>query len=181
MTDGGGMPEGIYDLASNDPAGELYDSSGLQPSDRAQIDQIMNAMARLREAEEALAESSSRHMKLGRTDMRALHFLIVCEHRGEPATPSELAAHLGVSTAATTKLLDRLVAGGHVRRSPHPFDRRALTVHVSPATRSSAMATVGRQHARRLIPAARLTAEERDVVIRFLMETAQQLWPSVEE
>lgn len=48
-----------------------------------------------------------------------------------PATPTELARKLGVSTAAMTLVLHRLEAAGHVRRDRHPHDGRKLVVTAS--------------------------------------------------
>src|SRR5690625_7671506 len=107
-------------------------------------------------------------MQLDETDMKALHYLIVCEQQGVVATPSTIAAHLGISSASTTKLLDRLEKGGHVRRSRHPSDRRALAISIEAATRVAATRTVGTQHARRFHAARRLTSEQREIVIDFL-------------
>ncbi|OON76025.1 MarR family transcriptional regulator [Streptomyces tsukubensis] len=45
-----------------------------------------------------------------------------------PTTPTELARRLEASTAATTLVIDRLVAGGHASRQPHPTDRRKVIV-----------------------------------------------------
>jgi len=45
-----------------------------------------------------------------------------------PATPTELAHRLEVSTAAMTLVLNRLEAAGHVRRDRHPSDGRKLVV-----------------------------------------------------
>lgn len=45
-----------------------------------------------------------------------------------PTTPTELARRLDASTAATTLVIDRLVAGGHATRGPHPTDRRKVIV-----------------------------------------------------
>lgn len=165
----------MFNLTANDPRGELVDASELDAGDRAQIDGIMNAMGRLRQAEQELSEASSKYMKLGQTDMRALHFLIISQHREDVVTPSRLAAHLAISSAATTKLLDRLTAGGHITRAPHPTDRRALTIQITPETHQAAMETVGRAQARRVIAAAKLSPEERDVVARFLNDMADQL------
>ena len=69
----------VYHLDSSDPLGELIDRSQVSPQDIAEINRIMAAMAALRQAEEKLSEASLRYMKLNRTDMRALHFLIVAE------------------------------------------------------------------------------------------------------
>ncbi|MFG2227397.1 MarR family winged helix-turn-helix transcriptional regulator [Streptomyces sp. NPDC048644] len=45
-----------------------------------------------------------------------------------PTTPTDLARRLDASTAATTLVIDRLVAAGHVTRGPHPTDRRKVIV-----------------------------------------------------
>lgn len=174
---------GMYDLDSSDPRSEMIDRSGLTPGEVAEIGDLMNALGELRTAEQALSESSRRYMKLNETDMRALHYLIVSGHREELATPGAMAAHLRISSAATTKLLDRLERDGHVTRSPHPTDRRALTIAITATTRRSAMETVGKQQARRFYAAARLTSEERGIVTRFLRDMAAEIstqddpWP----
>lgn len=165
----------IYQLDSVDPLGELVDRSDLKPEDIAEINRIMVAMAALREAEEKLSEASLRYMKLNRTDMRALHFLIVAENRRQIVTPSAIAEHLGISTASTTKLLDRLERAGHIVRGTHPTDRRALSITVQPETRAAAMRTVGKQHAKRFIASIDLTSSERALIATFLESMARQL------
>lgn len=167
--------EHLYEVDAADPRSELVDRSGLLPADVAQIGSVMRALAQLREAEDALAEASERFMKLSSQDMRALHYLIVARHRGEVVTPGMLSAHLGISAASTTKLLNRLENRGHIIRHVHPEDRRAFALEVTPETEAAAMQTVGRQHAKRFHAAARLTAEERDVVIRFLQDMTREL------
>lgn len=180
----GQAEESIYRVELSDPHGELVDRTELSDESVLQINRMMAAMAELRQAEDRLSDASTRYMKLNKTDMRALHFLIVCQNRGQLATPGEIATHLGITTASTTKLLDRLARGGHVTREPHPSDRRALVVRITPETHRSAMNTVGRQHARRFVVAARRTPEEREAIISFLEETARELsvagqdWPS---
>lgn len=165
----------IYDVDASDPRSTLVDRSGVAPEDLRQIGRLMEALAGLREAEQRLSQASRRYMQLNETDMRALHYLIVCDNRSVVATPSGIAHHLGVSTAATTKLLDRLEKGGHIRRAPHPTDRRALAITITPETRHAAMETVGRQQAKRFYAAARLSAEEREVVIRFLLDMTEEI------
>ena len=173
----------MFDLDSNDPRSEMIDRAGLSPDEVAEIGELMNAFGELRAAEQALSEASRRYMKLNETDMRALHYLIVAGHRGELATPGAIATHLRISSAATTKLLDRLERDGHITREPHPTDRRALTVAITAPTRLSAMETVGKQQSRRFYAAARLTSEERAVVTRFVRDMAAELssegepWP----
>ncbi len=165
----------VYDVDASDPQGVLVDRSAMADADVAQVSALMRALGSLREAEDRLSEASLRYMKLNRTDMKALHFLIACLNRDVIATPSGIAGHLGISTASTTKLLDRLEKGGHIRRAPHPTDRRALAISITAETHQAAMETVGRQQAKRFHAAARLSAEERDVVIRFLTDMTQEI------
>ncbi|MBN9328738.1 MAG: MarR family transcriptional regulator [Cellulomonas sp.] len=128
----------------------------------------MDALFRWREAEQRSSRASRAYMQLGETDMKALRFVIVRTEQGHHVTAREIADHLGISSASTTKLLDRLEAGGHIRRTPHPTDRRAIAVVVGAETRRAAERTVGREHARRFQVAAALTPDERETVIRFL-------------
>jgi len=165
----------IYDVDASDPRSSLIDRSGVAPEDLRQIAVLMSALGELRDAEQKLSLASRRYMRLNDTDMRALHYLIVCANRGVTATPGGIASHLGISTASTTKLLDRLEKGGHIRRSPHPTDRRALAISITAETRQAAMETVGRQQAKRFYSAARLTPQERDVVIRFLADMTEEI------
>lgn len=165
----------LYDVDSSDPQSQLVDRSALSTEEIAQIGKLMGALGALREAENQLSDASLRYMKLNQSDMRALHYLIVSANRGVTATPGAIATHLKISTASTTKLLDRLERAGHIVRKPHPSDRRALAISITPATQTAAMNTVGRQHAKRFHSAARLTAPERDVVIKFLADMTQEL------
>lgn len=165
----------LFDVDTSDPDSELVDRSSLSGADIAQINTLMAALGRLRKAEDLLVEASNTYMRLNRTDMRTLHLLIASAHRQELVTPSVIATYLGISTASTTKLLDRLKHGGHITREPHPRDRRALVIRVTPETHRAAMSTVGRQQARRFNAAARLTPEERDIVIRFVTDMTDEL------
>ncbi|WP_221321333.1 MarR family winged helix-turn-helix transcriptional regulator [Actinoplanes sp. L3-i22] len=45
-----------------------------------------------------------------------------------PSSPTELARRLDISTAATSLVLNRLEAAGHIRRERHPTDGRKLVV-----------------------------------------------------
>ncbi|MBY0687691.1 MarR family transcriptional regulator [Microbacterium marinilacus] len=157
----------MHDPRTTDPEEELVRRSHLSEEELAQVVAVLEAMGRWREAERAMNEESQRYMKLGESDMRALRFLIAAHRQGVVVTPGAIAAHLGISTASTTKLLDRLADGGHIRRLPHPSDRRSLAIEVTEETRRSARASVGRSHARRFDVVAGLTAEERETLRGF--------------
>lgn len=165
----------LYNLFSADPDEQLVERGALSEEEIGQITEVMTALAQLRQVDDDLFEASQRYMKLGRTDMQAIRFLIVAHNMGTAVTAGAIAAHLRISTASTTKLLDRLEHGGHITREPHPTDRRAIVIEVTPETMRTAMLTVGRQHAKRLHAAARLSPEERRVVVRFLTDMAQEI------
>jgi DNA-binding MarR family transcriptional regulator len=153
-----------------DRAGALVDRSGLDDQDVDQVVRVMNALRRWHEAQARMSEASRRYMKLNETDMRALRYLMSARNQSLLVTPGALSAHLGISSASTTKLLDRLEKAGHITRAAHPHDRRALTVTVTDRTSADARASVGRQHALRFSVAAALAPDEREIVIRFLDE-----------
>lgn len=165
----------LYEVEATDPEQRLVDRSGVSAEDTAQIGRLMRALSDLRAAEERLSEASQQYMKLSQQDMGAIHYLIVADNRGAMVTPGMLAAHLDISPASTTKLLNRLERGAHITREVHHSDRRAFIVRVTPATAKTAMETVGRQQAKRFNSAARLSVSEREVVIGFLQDMTQQL------
>ncbi len=50
-----------------------------------------------------------------------------------PSSPTWLAEHLGLTTGAMTKMLDRLQRAGYITRSADPHDRRRIIVTPVPA------------------------------------------------
>ncbi len=61
---------------------------------------------------------------LNATDMECLRFLFL---KGV-ATPSELARQTGLTSGATTAMLDRLEKAGMLERRPNPDDRRGTLI-----------------------------------------------------
>ncbi|WP_285629480.1 MarR family winged helix-turn-helix transcriptional regulator [Actinoallomurus iriomotensis] len=74
-------------------------------------------------------QASGAAVGLGGTDLYALSVLAATGSM----TPGELAARTGLTSGATTRLIDRLERDGHVRRVADPTDRRRL--HVEPTGR----------------------------------------------
>ncbi|MFZ5814776.1 MAG: MarR family winged helix-turn-helix transcriptional regulator [Bacillota bacterium] len=90
--------------------------------------------------------------------------LRMLEERGE-STVSEVAAHLGMSVAGATGLIDRLVRAGLVERRRDESDRRLVFVTLSPAGRE------GLAEARRLrrsIIAELMSALTREEVEQYM-------------
>ena len=103
--------------------------------------------------------------------------LILREQRGETVSPHDLADHLRISTASTTKLLDRLTLSGHLERKPHPHDGRARIVVLTQASRDDFY-----KHFSVRLRAMRGVAEQYDegdlrVVARFMGELSRALDP----
>lgn len=163
----------IHDPRIVDSASRIMSTGEMTPEQIADTVRVLDALANWRLAELRMSEASRRFMKLGDNDMKALRYVMVTTDHGEIATAQGIAKHLGISSAATTKLLDRLEAGDHIRRTAHPTDRRARAIVIDELTRTSAGETIGREHARRFRVAAALTVEERDVVVRFLAELSK--------
>ncbi|MBO1333276.1 MarR family winged helix-turn-helix transcriptional regulator [Streptomyces sp. VRA16 Mangrove soil] len=65
------------------------------------------------------------------TDVRALIALMDARRAGEPMTAGRLGAQLGVNSAGTTAVVDRLERAGHVERVRDPADRRRVLVEVT--------------------------------------------------
>lgn len=169
------ISENLYRVGLKAGSSDLVDVSNVTPAAMDEIAELMKALVRLREAETKLSEASRKYMKLSEQEMRALHYLIVAKRQGDIVTPGMLAAHLRISPASTTKLLNRLERDAHIVRSMHPSDRRAFMIDITPETESSAKQTVGRQQARRFYAAARLSSEERAIVTRFLNDMADEI------
>ena len=69
----------------------------------------------------------SEYVGLGTTDTQAVSYLTVHGDRGQ----NELAADLGLSSSASTSLIDRLEREGIAERYPHPSDRRRTLVRLT--------------------------------------------------
>ncbi|WP_419753276.1 MarR family winged helix-turn-helix transcriptional regulator [Geodermatophilus sp. CPCC 206100] len=105
---------------------------------------------------------------LGGTDLRALICLLDAERAGQAASPTWLAAQLGVTTASVTTLLDRLQRAGHVRRVPRTDDRRRLDLVVQDSAKDLGWAFFGPLVQATSDVLARRTPEERAVIDGFL-------------
>jgi DNA-binding MarR family transcriptional regulator len=71
------------------------------------------------------------HMHL--TDLNALLAVMQADQAGLPLTSGRLGQHLGLSSGATTAVVDRLERAGRVRRTRDERDRRRVTLHCGDA------------------------------------------------
>ncbi|MEO7093096.1 MAG: MarR family winged helix-turn-helix transcriptional regulator [Polyangiales bacterium] len=71
----------------------------------------------------------------GYTDVRPSFGYVLLAVREKPATGADLAALLGVTKQAASKLVDAMERGGYVKRAPHGDDARAKTIAITPRGR----------------------------------------------
>ncbi|WP_137229027.1 MarR family transcriptional regulator [Streptomyces sp. BPSDS2] len=63
------------------------------------------------------------------TDATAVLEIAAAEERGTPLSPARLSERISLSSGATTALLNRLEAAGHITRARDHSDRRIVTLH----------------------------------------------------
>ncbi len=114
-------------------------------------------------------------MDMNATDLSALRMLTIREQRGQLVKPHDLARHLGISSASTTKLLDRLAADGLIQRRPHPHDRRALIIVLTDSAREDFVRHFGGHMARMRAALEPYSDAELEVVARFLDDLGEAL------
>jgi DNA-binding MarR family transcriptional regulator len=129
---------------------------------------VLEAMRTYRAAESAMRRRTQISMGMGENDLLALRYLITAQQAGQSIGPKELTAYLGISSASTTVLLDRLERGGQMRREHSPFDRRALILVPTATTDEEVRAALGDVPERMVGVANRLNADQARVVIDFL-------------
>jgi DNA-binding MarR family transcriptional regulator len=95
------------------------------------IEQGVEAVTRLRRALEEATASRWLQLELTLSQLKTVFTL----DRTERVTISELAQHLGVGSAATSVLVDRLVRLGLAGRTEDPADRRRTFVRLTPRGR----------------------------------------------
>ena len=97
---------------------------------------------------ETLRDFASLDSELGRAFARSHHMhpsdasaiveILAAERHGRTLTPARLAARIGLTTGATSTLLGRLEAAGHIVRGHDHADRRVVSLHSTQAIHDSA-------------------------------------------
>jgi MarR family transcriptional regulator, organic hydroperoxide resistance regulator len=99
------------------------------------------AMQRLRDWAVSFAELNQHlaaWMGLPTSDANALGHIVWAAEDGHPLSPADLSRQIGMTSGATTVLLNRLEAAGHIRRAREQADRRRVSLHPEPAAREQA-------------------------------------------
>ena len=94
------------------------------------ITEAGNAMQAYQRSTQAFDDAVGRALGLNPTDLRCLDWLV-----DGPKSAGELSVGTGLSSAATTTLIDRLEGKGFVQRVGDPADRRRVLVEMTPQGR----------------------------------------------
>jgi DNA-binding MarR family transcriptional regulator len=92
------------------------------------IEEVAAAMRALQRAVDAYDELVAARLGINRSDLRCLDLL----HERGTMTAGQLSAGSGLTSGATTRMLDRLEQVGYIRRLPDKGDRRRVLVELTP-------------------------------------------------
>ncbi|TLM83962.1 MarR family transcriptional regulator [Pseudarthrobacter sp. NamE2] len=154
------------------------ESSGYWYGPDGQLDYgaaVLKALRDYRTAETAVRRSTRDSMGMGETDILALRYLLRVQASGKMVVPKDLSQFLGITSASTTSLIDRLAASGHVRREAHPSDRRSVVVIPTVESDREVRETLGAMHRRMMSVAESLTADQARAVVDFLERMTEAL------
>jgi DNA-binding MarR family transcriptional regulator len=93
------------------------------------VEDILDQLRLMTADVDELTGATATFVNLNRTDFRALQLLSA----SQGMTAGELARALRVTTGATTRVIDSLVAAGHAQREWDAADRRRIMVSITPA------------------------------------------------
>ncbi len=127
----------------------------------------LNALRELISVAEQVPAAIARRAGLSATEMAALRMLMRAT-----CSPGELAASLGVTTAASSGIIDRLQAREMVSRQPHEQDKRRMHVVITDQGREAVL--------RQLLPMysalqeldASITPSQRETIAAYLQASA---------
>ena len=130
----------------------------------------LDALDELIRAASSLEPAVARRAGLSTSELQALRYL-VDGSRG----PVELSHLLGVTSAASSGVVDRLAARGHVQRRPHPADGRRTQVEITGSGRQALDSLLEPMQARLAAVDASLGEDERAAVGRYLTRVTEVL------
>ncbi|GEA85382.1 hypothetical protein CGE01nite_26330 [Cellulomonas gelida] len=133
---------------------------------------VLEAVRAFRRADAAMRRRTAARMSMNETDMRALQVLIGREAEGLVTSPHHVTRELGISTASTTKLLDRLTDSGHLVRESHPTDRRAVVLRPTPHAHDEVRERLARMHRRMAEVVLAVPEASRADLVTFLRSMA---------
>jgi len=138
------------------------------PSRRELLAEVSAEAARHAAAAVRLSVALAQQLGMPLADAQCLGLLAT-----GPAVPSDLAAQLGLTTGAMTKVLDRLQDAGYITRSADPGDRRRVVITADPEGAAALAASDAPLRERMNDHLAGCTAGELAAILAFLRAARQ--------
>lgn len=142
---------------------------------------IIGALYALQDAEALFRGRMRDHLGIGSNDLGAIQYLARLENVGRDARPRDVTETLGVTSAATTILLTRLVRRGFVTRHPDPQDGRGQLLRLTAEVRSRMAAALGDSQAALALRLAAIGPREAKRVVDLLAVVTDSLNRGVPE
>jgi len=139
---------------------------------------VLTSIRAMSDAMERMHSGMKGDMDMNATDVAALRLLIIREQKGMSVSPRDIAQHLRISTASTTKLLDRLEESGHVQRRAHPSDRRGRVVVLTDEARLAFFRIFGERLRAMREMTLRYDEDALGIIARFLDDLAGTMDPA---
>ena len=112
---------------------------------------------------EEVGPTIARRAELGHTELKAIELLVRSPHG-----PVELDRELGITSAASSGIVDRLEARGHVRREAHATDGRRTQVVLTESAREEVLGHLVPMFGALAAMDATFTEDEKVIVQRYL-------------
>ena len=129
---------------------------------------VLEALQVYRAAEAAMRRRTGAAMGIGENDLLALRLILDNTAAGRPTAAKNVSAYLGVSSASTSALIDRLVRGGFVQRRPSTVDKRSTELVPTPAALGETGPLLAATQEQLAAATAELSPDEAETVTRFL-------------
>ena len=115
-------------------------------------------------------------------DLRALVAIMSAEGNGAPLTAGQLREQLGLSSGGASLVIDRLEQAGHIRRArDHPADNRVVHLRYTDRGKATGLAFFGSLGDRAHAILDGFTADELQVIARFITAMADSARQHVRE
>ncbi|MET3565211.1 DNA-binding transcriptional regulator, MarR family [Leifsonia sp. 98AMF] len=134
---------------------------------------VLEALQVYRAAEAAMRRRTGAAMGIGENDLLALRLILDNTSAGRPTFAKDISAYLGVSSASTTLLIDRLVRDGFVERRQSTVDKRSVELVPTLAAQGDTGPLLAAAQEQIAAATAELSPDEAETVTRFLTKMRQ--------
>ncbi|NUR69759.1 MAG: MarR family transcriptional regulator [Hamadaea sp.] len=143
-------------------------------AEEAEFEQLMRRQAVM---SMALGQAAAEVVGLNATQLNCLNLIAL----DGPLTAGQVAAGIGLTTASTTAILDKLETEGHIVRERDPQDRRRVTVSIN---MGKGLEEISPLFAPLTLARTRLlgshSPEETELILEFVRKNTQLLAEAVE-